>query len=146
MWEIWKELFLEVLNKKTEPSKVPWITTEIKGLKNEKDKLKIEAIITKLDTDWSKHQRTRNQVNIKLRNAKTNYYSSKIFNQKYNPKKAWRSINNLLGKQNKNSKINELILEGNTLNNPKDIAEDFNNYFNLKYWPRFSKPNSHIKL
>ena len=40
-----------------------------------------------------------------------------------------RSINNLLGKQNKNSKINELILEGNTLNNPKDIAEGFNNYF-----------------
>ena len=95
-----------ILNKKTKPSKVPWITTEIKGLKNEKDKLKIEAIIAKLETDWSKCQRTRNQVNIKLRNTKTNYYSSKIFNQKYNPKKAWRSINNLLGKQNKNSKIN----------------------------------------
>ena len=136
MWEIWKELFLEVLNKhaplqhkKTKPSKVPWITTEIKSLINERDKLKRKAIITKLETDWSKYKRTRNQVNIKLRNAKTNYYSSKIFNQKSNPKKAWRSINNLLGKRNKNSKINELILEGNTLNNPKDIAEGFNNYF-----------------
>ena len=109
---------------------MPWITTEIKGLIiNERDKLKRKAIITKFETDWSKYKRTGNQVNIKLRNAKTNYYSSKIFNQKYNPKKAWRSINNLLGKQNKNSKINELILEGNTLNNPKDIAEGFNNYF-----------------
>ena len=121
MSEIWKELFVEVLNKhaplqhkKTKPSKVTWITTEIKGLINERDKLKRKAIITKLETDWSKYKRTRNQVNIKLRNAKTNYYSSKIFNQKYNPKKAWRSINNLLGKRNKNSKINELILEGNT--------------------------------
>ena len=87
MWEIWKELFLEVLNKhaplqhkKTKPSKVPWITTEIKSLINERDKLKRKAIITKLETDWSKYKRTRNQVNIKLRNAKTNYYSSKIFN------------------------------------------------------------------
>ena len=35
----------------------------------------------------------------------------------------------MLGKRNKNSKINKLILEGNTLNNPKDIAEGFNNYF-----------------
>ena len=128
--------FLEVLNKhaplqhkKTKPSKVPWITTGIKGLINERDKLKRKAIITKLETDWLKYKRTRNQVNIKLRNAKTNYYSSKIFNQKYNPKKAWRSINNLLGKQNKNSKINELILEGNTLNNPKDITQGFNTYF-----------------
>ena len=108
---------------------MPWITTEIKSLINERDKLKRKAIITKLETDWSKYKITRNQVNIKLRNAKTNYYSSKIFNQKYSPKKAWRSINNLLGKRNKNSKINELILEGNTLNNPKDIAEGFNNYF-----------------
>ena len=128
--------FLEVLNKhaplqhkKTKPSKVPWITTGIKCLINEREKLKRKAIITKLETDWSKYKRTRNQVNIKLRNAKTNYYSSKIFNQKYNPKKAWRSINNLLGKQNKNSKINELILEGNTLNNPKDITQGFNTYF-----------------
>ena len=39
MWELWKELFLEVLNKhaplqhkKPKPSKVPWITTEIKSL------------------------------------------------------------------------------------------------------------------
>ena len=64
-----------------------------------------------------------------LKNAKTNYYSSKISDQKHNPKKAWRSINNLLGKQNKNSKINELEFRGNTLNNPKDIAEGFNSYF-----------------
>ena len=76
MWEIWKELFLEVLNKhaplqhkKTKPSKVPWITTEIRSLINERDKLKRKAIITKLETDWSKYKRTRNQVNIKLRNA-----------------------------------------------------------------------------
>ena len=115
MWEIWKELFLEVLNKhaplqhkKPKPSKVPWITTEIKSLINERDKLKRKTIITKLETDWSKYKRTRNEVNIKLRIAKTNYYSSRIFNQKSNPKKAWRSINNLLGKRNKNSKINEL--------------------------------------
>ena len=53
-WEIWKELFLEVLNKhapsqhkKTKPSKVPSITTEIKSLINKRDKLKRKAIITK---------------------------------------------------------------------------------------------------
>ena len=74
MWEIWRELFLEVLNKhaplqhkKTKSSKVPWITTEIKGLINERDKLKRKAIITKLETDWSKYKKTRNQVNIKLK-------------------------------------------------------------------------------
>ena len=46
------------------------------------------------------------------RKAKTNYFSSRIADQKYNPKEAWRSINNLLGKQNKNSKVNELKAGG----------------------------------
>ena len=63
------------------------------------------------------------------RKGKTNYFSSRIADQKYNPKEAWRSINNLLGKQNKNLKVNELKVGGNILNNPKDIAEGFNNYF-----------------
>ena len=35
----------------------------------------------------------------------------------------------MLGKQNKHSKVNELKLEENILNNPKDIAEGFNSYF-----------------
>ena len=35
----------------------------------------------------------------------------------------------MLGKQNKHSKVNELKLGENILNNPKDIAEGFNSYF-----------------
>jgi hypothetical protein len=34
-----------------------------------------------------------------------------------------------LGNQNKHSKVNELKLGENILNNPKDIAEGFNSYF-----------------
>ena len=76
-----------------------------------------------------KIQKKINQVNIELRKAKTNYFSSRIVDQKCNPKKVWRAINNLLGKQNKNSEVNELKVQGNILNNSKDIAESFNNYF-----------------
>ena len=76
-----------------------------------------------------KLQKVRNQVNIELRNAKKNYYSSKLADQKSNPKKAWKSINNLLGKQNKHSKVNELKLGGNVHEVGMYIAEGFNNYF-----------------
>jgi hypothetical protein len=99
---------------------VPWITNKIKGLISTRDKLKRKAINTKLETDWSNYKKVRNQVNIELRNAKKNYYSSKIADQKH------KSINNLLSKQNKHSKVNELKLGENILNNPKDIAEGFN--------------------
>ena len=55
---IWKELFLEVLNKhaplqhkKTKSSKVPWITNKVKCLITIRNKLKRKAIITKSETD-----------------------------------------------------------------------------------------------
>ena len=53
----------------------------------------------------------------------------KLLVKKFNPKKAWKSINNLLGKQTRHPEVNELILEENILNNPEDISEGFNNYF-----------------
>ena len=70
-WEIWKMLFLEVLdkhaplqNKKIRTRQVPWITSSIKELINTRDKLKRKAIITNLENDWLSYQRTRNKVNI----------------------------------------------------------------------------------
>ena len=72
---------------------------------------------------------TRNKVNIELRSAKKYCYSSKIAGQKFNPKKAWKHINNLLGRQNKPTVINELCVGENNLANHKDIAEGFNEYF-----------------
>ena len=106
MWEMWKKLFLEVLDKhaplqhkKIRSKKVSWITSDIKKLIFARDKLKRKAILTNLENDWLNYKTTRNKVNIELRNAKKDYYSSKIAGQKFDPKRAWKSINNLLGRQ-----------------------------------------------
>ena len=85
--------------------------------------------MTKHENDWLDFKTTRNEVNIELKNAKKDYYSSKISGQKLNPKKAWKSINNLLGRQNKPTVVNELNVGQNNLTNPEDIAEGFNEYF-----------------
>ena len=136
MWEIWKTLFLEVLNKhapiqnkKVRSKNVPWITRRIKELIISRDKLKRKAIITNLETDWYNYKQIRNKVNTELRNAKKDYYPSKIASQKQNPKQAWKTINNLLGRQCKQTVVNQLDIEGETLTNNEDIAESFNNYF-----------------
>ena len=136
MWEIWKNLFLEVLDKHApiqhkiiKSKKLPWITSKIKELIITRDKLKRKAILTNLETDWYNYKQTRNKVNIELRNAKNDYYSLKIAGQKHNPKQARKTINNLLGRQIKQTVVNELDIEGEILTNPEDIAEGFNNYF-----------------
>ena len=135
-WEIWKMLFLQVSDKhaplqhkRIRTRRVPWITSSIKELINTRDKLKRKAIITGLKNDWSNYQRTRNKVNIELRNARKDYYSTKIAGDKSNPKEAWKTINSLLGKSNKPTIVNELKLDENSLTNSKDIAEGFNDYF-----------------
>ena len=54
--------------------------------------------------------------------CKKDYYSSKIAGQKFNPKKVWKTINNLLGRQNKPTVVNEINLGGKNFTTPKDIA------------------------
>ena len=64
-----------------------------------------------------------------MKKAKKDYYSKRIAGQKQNPKEAWKTINNLLGRQNKPTKLNELSISGNNLTNSEDIAEGFNEFF-----------------
>ena len=137
MWEIWKTLFLEVLDnhaplqhKKIRTKKVPSITSAIKQLIiTIRDRFKRKAIITNLEIDWLNYKTTRNKVNIQLRNAKKDYYSTKISGQKCNPKEAWKTINNILSRQSKPTVVNELKLGEKRLTNTKDIAGGFNDYF-----------------
>ena len=130
-----EKIFLDVLDKhaplqhKTIRSrKAHWITNDIKNLMNTRDNFKRKAILTNNENDWLNFRLTRNKVNIKLRNAKKDYYSSEIAGQKFNPKKAWKSINSLLGRENKPTVVNELTVGNNNLTCPEDIAEGFNEY------------------
>ena len=136
MWQIWKYLFLEVLNKhaplqnkKIRSERIPWITSEIKKLMSTRDCLKRKAINTKLETDWSNYKSLRNKVNIRLRKAKKDYFSNQIASHKCNSKAVWKTINNLLGRQNKPTIVNEFNMEDSKLNNPRGIAEGFNEFF-----------------
>ena len=101
--------------KKLRSKKVPCITSIIKEFINRRDKLKRKAIFTNLEQDWLNYKISKNEVNIKLRNAKRNYYSTQIAGHKLDPKRAWKSINNLLGRQNKPTVVNELNLNGKLL-------------------------------
>ena len=84
MWEIWKTLFLKVLNKhapmqnkKVRSKNVPWITRKIKELIISRDKLKRKAIVTKLETDWYNYKQI-SKVNTELRDAEKSIILRKL--------------------------------------------------------------------
>jgi hypothetical protein len=65
----------------------------------ERDCLKRKAISLDLSEDWSQYKHYKNSVNIAMREAKKVYYKSKFDKHQNNPKKAWRTINDILGRK-----------------------------------------------
>ena len=93
MWDTWKELFLEILDKhapllkkKIKSKSPPWITSNINNMINTRDKLKRKATISKLKTDWENYKRTRNDTSLQIRQAKKEYYSNKTTCERQDPK------------------------------------------------------------
>ena len=136
MWACWKELFLDVLDKhapiqhiRKRTFNVPWLTADIKKLIFERDRKKRKAMVTKHSADWDVYKTSRNRVNIALRHAKAEYYRTKIAHQKNNPKEAWKTINDLLGRSANDNIVNELKINDSNITSTEEIANAFNEYF-----------------
>ena len=136
MWACWKELFLDVLDKyapiqhiRKRTFNVPWVTADIKKLIFERDRKKRKAMVTKHSADWDVYKTSRNRVNIALRHAKAEYYRTKIAHQKNNPKEAWKTINDLLGRSANDNIVNELKINDSNITSTEEIANAFNEYF-----------------
>ncbi|CAB4024243.1 Hypothetical predicted protein, partial [Paramuricea clavata] len=61
--------------------------------------------------------------------AKRDYYANKFTNNKQNPKYAWRTINDILGRNRKQTTINEIKLPGKTVTSTDDLVDIFNDHF-----------------
>ena len=105
-----------------------WITSNIRNKMFERDRLKRKAISSDLSEDWSQYKHYRNSVNIAMREAKKVYYKSKFDKHQNNPKQAWRTINDILGRK-KDTTINELKLGNDTITSPMRMANCLNDYF-----------------
>ncbi len=83
------------------------------------------------DKFWYQHYKYfRDMLNRLIRKSKCNYFKDYFENYKNNAKKTWKGINDLLGKtsKKKSSKISIKIGE-RIVNNPKIVANNFNEFF-----------------
>ena len=142
MWECWKSLFIQVLDKhallKTKrvrkKGSVPWINKDIKSKLFERNFLKRKAIKTNEASDWNRYKSSRNTCNIALRHEKREYYATKFLNHKNNPKLAWKTINDILGRSHNQNTIHEIKLSGKSITSKEELKEVFNEYItNIQY-------------
>ena len=74
-------------------------------------------------------QNIQELVNIALRHAKAEYYRNKIAQQNNNPKEAWKTINDLLGRSSNETIVNELKINDSKITSNEEITNAFNEYF-----------------
>ena len=81
--------------------------------------------------DKLSHLRTyRNKLNHILRIAKKHYFSDKFYNCKYNMKRTWAVVNEVLQKgTNKSSYPSSFKHNNSATSDPNVIANEFNNFF-----------------
>ncbi len=137
MWQCWKSLFVQVLDKhaplKTKRVRkrgsAPWINRVVRSKLFERDSLKRKAIKTNEKSDWNKYKSSRNAANIALRQAKREYYATKFQNPQINPKQAWQTINDILGRNHNQNTIHEIKHSGKSVTSTEELKEIFNEYF-----------------
>ena len=71
----------------------------------------------------------KNKLSNLLKTAKRKYYVQLFSNFKSNTKKLWQAINELTNKKNRQSKIDNIIVNNKTISKASDISECFNSFF-----------------
>ena len=91
----------------------------------QRDHFKRKAIKTKNENDWKLYKSFRNATNIALRNAKREYYAAKFLNNKTNPKHAWKTVNKILGRSQKQDTVNEIKVPEKTVTSSRELVNVF---------------------
>ena len=111
--------------KEVKISSKPWITKEIFAKMKYRDKL-----YSKLLNLHYLYKKFRNRVVKDLKDSKTSYFNQYCSLNKHNKQKVWSGIRSILnvGKW-KNSYTTFILNNNKSVDNPKDSANIFNNFF-----------------
>ena len=147
MWDVMEEIILDKVNEhcpyktvKIKEDTPQWITREILSELRHKDYLYNKAIKSKTDGDWEIFKQKKNEVKKLLATAKENFIKEKLDEHEGNPRKFWRTINNISGMgKNKNGRKCTKIKDesGKILENLE--AATFLNEFYVNVGPSLAK-------
>ena len=106
-------------------TKLRWLSNALILQMREKDK----ARRTQLQVDWERAKQIRNELSTNIKSAKSNFIGTELENNKNNPRKFWKQINELLPNM-KNAEVLELQdeLTSETFSGEK-LNDHINNYF-----------------
>ena len=133
--DVFTEVFSQVLEKhaplkiiQNRNNYVPYISKELNVLRSERNFLKEKAAETGHAEDYRNYKQLRNEVTMKLKTAKSDYYKDKFKDESMNSKEIWSQAYQVLGK-NRNEFPSQMMFGRKLLSKPVEIADAMNNFF-----------------
>ena len=83
----------------------------------------------KLYYDWGEFKRFLNKVNSNIKIAKESYYKQSSTEHKNGSRRTWQTISELTSCKSNTPSIEELIVNGVSINETTDLANAFNEHF-----------------
>ena len=95
----------------------------------ERDKLRRASVINNSDAHWTEYKIARNNVNVAIGKAKTNYCKRYFETNIGNIKKSWKGVNSILGRTQPATEINRIDIGDNSITTPLEISNVLNYHF-----------------
>ena len=108
----------------------PWINSEIIRLIKYRNKLKRRMIRRRTIENEYLYKRFRNRIANEIKASKKRYYHQFFSEHSGNMKMLWSGIRSIINiKKTALSGISQLVVDGNKITDPKEIASSLNKYF-----------------
>lgn len=108
----------------------PWITTGLVKSIRSRDRLAKRVKTEPGNLELKLHYKVyRNNLNKLIKNRKCEYYKNKIIDANDNIKSIWKYINEATGRNRKNGMVINIRKNNILLTDPKEIANEMNDYF-----------------
>ena len=110
-------------------SQKPWLTRGISTAIEHKQKLYRTYFLTENAFEKQFFKKYANKLTRVKKLSKKMYYTKYISKHNTNPKKVWKIINSLIPRKTVNSFVKNINVDNKFIDQPSDIAEEFNKYF-----------------
>ena len=124
------DIHAPMINKRVKSKPAPWLTVQIKIQMNDWDKLYRQYRKSKLDCDWRAYHDKRNQVNMMLLKARSNYNKDLLRESSNDSDKFWKSLKSIYPTSSKgNQQCKSFDINGENCTDAKQIANGFRSFF-----------------
>ena len=131
----WKETFYQIADfhvpyrsRKVRNNSCPWLNSGIKKLSYHRNYLKKQAVKLKSVTYHEAYKKCKSQVTKLIKSFKKHHYQTKLKNSN-NSKDSRKYLNELLDRKPKRTTVNQLKIDGQTVDGNENIANEFNKFF-----------------